>query len=535
MQNKENQRIMRSFEMDQFPQYFIHYRTEAKDEEHKAMIKQCYRFLIRYVHGNAENQVKLREYLDDFMKDIDNSPLAVQLVADIFRDNRKFLNMSSSKIFKQIVNAAEKAEIESSKKGSLYKLLGVFCRHKDKLVRANQQDVILYMSAKGTQSNLLYLFTAEGFTDISKIIKQQKQVVFPNEAANLAKANAAALVKGIAAKQEETAANNPTIFVTVPILNIMSCIELMSLCCEGKSDLAEQKCQNEVLTLESTFKIIEACEYFWPLKRVLLDYVWQCFLDSNVKTVFQAPHEANIKMLWQISEIVLNDMINIVDIFNKESDKDVYLKYPFKAATTLRSESVAFLTDAIFVFFKHLMKRTDIGIDQDGEPIITVFSKQLVIFYYACADNVAKKKAYKLLGYMYGKPHLSKFLDNLKHPLIGLHPGSMNTQESTAKKASEKQEVLETGPIEHSESSQLSQLVSQVMKSEEVNEMVEKEFEELVRWISEIELRVRDVVKGSRSHNEESFANLTFASIISALLQMLDRQELTKQMHLIGL
>jgi hypothetical protein len=131
-------------------------------------------------------------------------------------------------------------------------------------------------------------------------------------------------------------------------------------------------------------------------------------------------------------------MINIVDNFNKESDKDVYLKYPFKAATTLRSESVIFLTDAIFIFFKHLMKRTDIGIDQDGEPIITVFSKQLVIFYYACVDNVAKKKAYKLLGYMYGKPHLSRFLDNLKHPLIGLHPGSMNTQESTAKKASEK-------------------------------------------------------------------------------------------------
>ena len=118
-------------------------------------------------------------------------------------------------------------------------MLGVFCRHKDKLVRANQQDVILYMSAKGTQSNLLYLFTAEGFTDISKIIKQQKQVVFPNEAANLAKADAAALVKGGSGKQDDPAANNPTIFVTVPILNIMSCIELMSLCCEGKSDLAE--------------------------------------------------------------------------------------------------------------------------------------------------------------------------------------------------------------------------------------------------------------------------------------------------------
>lgn len=54
-ENKENQRIMRSFAMEQFAVYFIHFRTEEKDAlvpEHVFMIKQCYRFLIKYVHGN---------------------------------------------------------------------------------------------------------------------------------------------------------------------------------------------------------------------------------------------------------------------------------------------------------------------------------------------------------------------------------------------------------------------------------------------------------------------------------------------------
>lgn len=59
-----------------------------------------------------------------------------------------------------------------------------------------------------------------------------------------------------------------------------------------------------------------------------------------------------MKLIWQIGEIILNDMINIIDNFNKESDKDVYIKYPYKPATTLRSESVSFLTDSIFIFFK---------------------------------------------------------------------------------------------------------------------------------------------------------------------------------------
>lgn len=61
-------------------------------------------------------------------------------------------------------------------------------------------------------------------------------------------------------------------------------------------------------------------------------------------------------------------------------------------------------------------------------------------------------------------------------------------------------------------------MLSQVQKSEEVHIFVEKEFEELVLWITNVELRVKDIMKTSTSHKEASFENLTFASIISALL-----------------
>ena len=61
-------------------------------------------------------------------------------------------------------------------------------------------------------------------------------------------------------------------------------------------------------------------------------------------------------------------------------------------------------------------------------------------------------------------------------------------------------------------------MLSQVQKSEEVHIFVEKEFEELVLWITNVDLRVKDIMKTSTSHQEASFENLTFASIISALL-----------------
>jgi hypothetical protein len=58
--------------------------------------------------------------------------------------------------------------------------------------------------------------------------------------------------------------------------------------------------------------------------------------------------------------------------------------------------------------------------------------------------------------------------------------------------------------------------------------MVEMEFDELLLWITNIELRVKDVVLASKQYTMESFENLTFHSIVSAILQMLSRHELSK-------
>ena len=84
------------------------------------------------------------------MKDLDNHSLSIQLVYEIFKDNKKFLNLNASKILRFIINASEKCEMEDSKKGSMFRLLMVFCRFKEKLVRANQQDIVVFLANKGS-------------------------------------------------------------------------------------------------------------------------------------------------------------------------------------------------------------------------------------------------------------------------------------------------------------------------------------------------------------------------------------------------
>ena len=66
------------------------------------------------------NQIKLRENLDSFLKDIDNHSLSIQLIYEIFKDNKKFLNLNARKILRQIVNASEKIEMNDNKKGSMF-------------------------------------------------------------------------------------------------------------------------------------------------------------------------------------------------------------------------------------------------------------------------------------------------------------------------------------------------------------------------------------------------------------------------------
>ena len=150
----------------------------------------------------------------------------------------------------------------------------------------------------------------------------------------------------------------------------MALVELLSLCCEGKSDKAEEKCQKELMTLENSTSIVKACGDFWPMKRTIVNYVWQCFLDSNSKTIFIEPYHFNIDYIWELAEILLGDAIIIVGEMNKQINLEKLVKYPYKPVVTLREEGVHYLVESILPFFKYMLKRKDIYIEEDKEHII---------------------------------------------------------------------------------------------------------------------------------------------------------------------
>ena len=93
--------------------------------------------MIAFVKDNFTNQIKVHNYIEIFLRDIDKNPLICLLIYEIFRDNKRFLTLNVTKVLRQIISSAEEAPLTSSKKALYLKLLEVFCKFEEKLVRPN--------------------------------------------------------------------------------------------------------------------------------------------------------------------------------------------------------------------------------------------------------------------------------------------------------------------------------------------------------------------------------------------------------------
>ena len=132
------------------------------------MIKQCYWFLTAFARENLQNQLRVYDDLEYFMRDFDKYQCATILVYEIFKDNKKFLTLNVSKFIRNIVNSSEEMEINTAMKSNYLRLLRIFIKLFDKKVRQNQTEIILQFTFDTTKSNLLYLFLAEGSTELKK-------------------------------------------------------------------------------------------------------------------------------------------------------------------------------------------------------------------------------------------------------------------------------------------------------------------------------------------------------------------------------
>ena len=82
--------------------------------------------MAAFARENLQNQLRVYDDLEHFMRDFDKYQCATILVLEVFKNNKKFLTLNVSKFIRNIVNATEEMEINTARKGNYLKLLEVF-------------------------------------------------------------------------------------------------------------------------------------------------------------------------------------------------------------------------------------------------------------------------------------------------------------------------------------------------------------------------------------------------------------------------
>ena len=99
------------------------------------------------------------------------------------------------------------------------------------------------------------------------------------------------------------------IHLNMEIFNVIMCIKLLSICCEGKSDLAELKCHAEIINLQTASQLYKSSGRNWPFKQAILNYITHVYLDSaNLQLFSPSYFQDNMTPLKNVVMMACNDM-----------------------------------------------------------------------------------------------------------------------------------------------------------------------------------------------------------------------------------
>ena len=130
------------------------------------------------------------------------------------------------------------------------------------------------------------------------------------------------------------------------------CIKLLSLCCEGKSDLAEVKCHAEIINLKTACVLYESSGRNWPFKQVILNYITHCYLDSANQYLFSPSYfQDNMTPLKNVVRMATHDMNVIYTEWHYPPDFDCKIIYPDKSVSSFQKEAKVLALDSVCQFF----------------------------------------------------------------------------------------------------------------------------------------------------------------------------------------
>ena len=352
------------------------------------LLKSVYLFLIRFCKDNLVNQNLLGEYVDFFIKEIGSSPLVIFLIREIFKNNKHHLTTKGQKVIRYIVEQEEELDLNSIEKFHYLNILKTFTKCKNKIVKKNQNEILMQISGKDDDKLCSFFNTKEGRSKIKK------------------------LLQGFDKAPSHDDSSRFDVEVPTEVYNLVMFMDLICMCCDGKNEIAEAKAQTSVCDLESVYELMLASEEFIPLKTTIVEYFYHTWIIIGKRDLYEDSDYT--EFLWKITELLVDDIERKA---NADEREDKVKMYGAPINLTFKKVSDKYIYSAVFLSLAAVLK-LNLKFDQKDDLLRRIAKTSCQLY-----DKIQRKKEYRknvldVIATMYNSAAFTKYLDGLKHPLL---------------------------------------------------------------------------------------------------------------------
>lgn len=459
--NQENQRLLRNLGVQNIVVQLL--KTSVSDtlkdnEDYTELIKAVYLFLIRFCKDNIINQNLLGEHVEYFSKELDTCSLAIFLIKEIFKNNQAFLTTKAQRIIKFVVQREEDLELNSPEKHHYLNILKAFAKCKNKIVKKNQNEILLYI-AKKDEGTICSLFnTQEG---------RAKARVYLSEFGKSVQDGSAGILE---------------VLIPPEIYNMVCFMDLICICCDGKNEVAESRAQQSVLDMAGIYEFLQMSENFIPLKKTIVEYFYHTWIIIGKRDLYEEVEYTDL--LWKITELLVADLENKVNSDERENKARMYGQ---PLSQTFKIVSDNYIYKAVFLALTAVLK-LNLKFEEKEELLQKIAQLSCELYYRVAKNQSYKRGVLDVIMTMYNSAAFTKYLDGIKHPLLEdeqeVQDADSDGEDTSKVVQSTRAHTVWFNGVERTRASIYYQKLSAFAKNEEMIELLEHEFEKMIIWFS---------------------------------------------------
>ena len=186
-------------------------------------------------------------------------------------------------------------------------------------------------------------------------------------------------------------------------------INLVTLCCKGKSEIAERQSKLYILSFRVCGNLVAMAENFWPVKLAVLNYTVESIMDTSdpnflcVKKSHDDSHEAANEEGEEV-ETDLQTLLKIVESLNSDFEMflrdEIYeyeLHLPTGKVLSMFSLAMEYIFDAGIKFMRVTMRKKPSDVGSFDMKFFDI-GKNLASLYYKTNNRKHKLHLFELLA-----------------------------------------------------------------------------------------------------------------------------------------